>query len=120
MSGLKQHEVLSLPLQDVLDMFKRCEDFAWLLAVTRSSGGKYGRVERLVEQARQLEAEMERLRQKAQGRPGCLLEARIDELEEALGEIRTLYRAGEAQTLASHQYVRKLVDAVLAAAKGQP
>lgn len=65
MSGLKQAELLALPLYDVLDMFRRCEEFAALVRVARQTGGKYGRVERMLLKASELESEMERLRQKA-------------------------------------------------------
>lgn len=65
--GLNQREALDLPISDLLDLFRRCDEFVALLRLARSTGGKYGRVERMLTEAAQLEQEMERLRTKARG-----------------------------------------------------
>ena len=67
--GLKQSELLDLPLRDVLDLFRRCDEFAALVAIARATGGKYGRVERMMKEAGELTDEMERLRVKARRTP---------------------------------------------------
>lgn len=68
-AGLKQTELLDLPLRDILDLFRRCDEFAALVTIARASGGKYGRVERMMKEARELTDEMERLRVKARRTP---------------------------------------------------
>jgi hypothetical protein len=61
---MKQREALDLPLRDLLELFRRCEDFIALIRRGRARGGKYGTAEAVVKAAADLEVEMERLRAK--------------------------------------------------------
>ena len=65
--GLKQSELMELTLRDISDLVRRCDEFADLVQLARATGGKYGRVERMLDQARDLNTEVERLRAKARG-----------------------------------------------------
>lgn len=55
---LKQHEALSLPMRDFLDLFRRCEDIASVIDRGRKNGGKYGTAEALIRLTSEFSAEV--------------------------------------------------------------